>query len=126
MDCAACGTGYSKPFWRCPACGSFNFRRLGWWAGLILAPWVYLAMVCFRGEILFLLGLTKDFQQTDRLAWIGCFYPLAGVPFIWFTQASGLRKLGLSLAYVIFCYGLPVAVMLLLLFLSFSNCRWGL
>lgn len=121
MVCAACGTLHSKKFWRCPACGGFNFRRLGWWAGMILSPWAFLALVIFRREILFLLGFSRDVYYTDRWSWLGMFFPLAGVPFLWFGNSGWMRKIGLSLAYVFFCYGLAVMAMLLFIFLAIRN-----
>lgn len=110
MECIVCGATSPKPFWRCATCGRLNLRRWGWWAGLIFSPWVYLALIGFRKEILFLFGFSNDLFYVDRWIGIGVFYPLVGVPFIWFTKTGWMRKLGYSMAYVLLCYGLWVVM----------------
>jgi hypothetical protein len=49
---------------------------------------------------------------------MGCYFPLAGVPFIWLGEGGWLKKTGLSLAYVVFLYGLVVVVVILFFLLS--------
>jgi hypothetical protein len=113
VECKACGTHYTKPFWRCAACGRLNLGRWAWWAGITLSPWIYLALVVFRKQAGYLFGFSNELSGYDSWDWLGCFFPLAGVPFLWFTPGGWMKKLGLSLAYLLIYYGLCVVLVII-------------
>jgi len=88
-------------------------RRAAMWCGLILAPAAFLLLFYYSVQCEDFLGLTRGRLSSG---WLYFYFPLSGVPFVWLREGGWLKKTGLSLAYVVFCYGSAV-----LAFIIFIN-----
>lgn len=110
MTCPACGTRSLKSFWRCPDCGELNRLRVVKWVGAVLAPVFFLVLLFWGNQVAQMMGMHRG---TMIWGWANLFFPFAGVPFLWLGEGGRVRKILLSLGYVILVCG----VMLLPVFL---------
>jgi hypothetical protein len=82
---------------------------------MVLAPACCLAFDVFARD------LGVSWEITSRYSWLAYYFPFVGIPFVWLGEGKWARKMGFSLAYVIFCYGV-----LLFGVVSFLTIRFGL
>lgn len=92
--------------------------RLAWWFGVIFAPWIFLAFCILVGVVF---GSAKHGSALFDLAYLMVFYPFAGLPILWTHPGHWLKKFALSVFYVLGCYGLPVLVVFVTVFMTWKD-----